>query len=125
VGLAIRRSSHLIVNRDSLPSRAECGQLMLRTLAEGESLLVYPEGTAKSATVMARLRNGAFRAAARSGRPIVPIAISGTQQILPRAFALLRRGEIHITVLPPVYPSDAQRLRHEATRAITAVLQTD
>jgi len=125
IGRAIKRSGHLIVNRDSLASRAKCGHQMQQTLASGETLLIFPEGTAKSSIAMTRLRNGAFRAAVRARRPVVPIAISGTNRIFPRAIALLRRGEIHIAVLPPIPPSDGVRLRQDTARAIAAALPAD
>jgi 1-acyl-sn-glycerol-3-phosphate acyltransferase len=125
IGLAIRRSGHLIVNRYSLASRADCSHRMQTTLAANESLLIFPEGTAKSSMAMTRLRNGAFRAAVRTGRPVVPIAIHGTRRILPRAIALLRRGDIHIAVLPPIAGPDALRLRQDAGRAIAAALSAE
>ena len=130
VGLVLKKAGHLIVNRDSLRARAECGRAMVEMLRAGQSLLVFPEGTAKAGPAMLPFRNGAFRAAARAGRPVIPIAISGTRRILPRSFRLLRRGAIDVRILPPLIPRDdtretAKRLRDAAARAIAAALSSD
>jgi 1-acyl-sn-glycerol-3-phosphate acyltransferase len=129
IGLPIRRSGHLVVDRNSLQSRAACGLQMRQVLATGGSVLIYPEGTAKTRSgIVAPFRNGAFRAAVRTRCPVIPIAVSGTRAILPRSFALLRRANVHIQVLPAldVHSSpDAHQLRRAAHEAIAAALVAD
>jgi len=53
---------------------------MVDALAGGRSLLVFPEGTTADDGTMLPFRNGAFRAAARTASPVVPIAIRGTRE---------------------------------------------
>jgi 1-acyl-sn-glycerol-3-phosphate acyltransferase len=86
-----------------------------------------PEGTVRSGATLLPFRTGAFRAAARAGRPVIPIAIGGTPDILPRPFRLLNRGTIHVTILPPLHPDknardSVDRVRDHSARAIAAVL---
>jgi 1-acyl-sn-glycerol-3-phosphate acyltransferase len=126
VGLVLRKGGHLIVDRGSLRSRGACLEAMLEALARGTSLVLFPEGT-RSANRLQAFKIGAFHAAFRSGRPIVPVAIAGTQRILPRHRRLLRRADVAITILPPIYPgtdsADAAQLRARTAAAIGGALE--
>jgi 1-acyl-sn-glycerol-3-phosphate acyltransferase len=126
VGLVLRKGQHLIVDRRSIRSREACIRAMLTALHDGTSLVLFPEGT-RSANQLQTFKNGAFRAAIKSGRPIIPVAIAGTSRILPRQFRLLRRGPIEIHILPAIYPEsvsqDAAVLRQQTKAAMARVLQ--
>lgn len=126
VGLVLRKGHHLLVDRQSMESRVECTRAMLDALDKGTSLVLFPEGT-RSAGRLQAFRNGAFRASVKSGRPIVPVAISGTSRILPRRFRLLARGSIDVRVLPPIRPGTASGeailLRQRTVAAIAGTLE--
>ena len=93
LGAAIRSASAHIVDRSSWRSRAACGQAMVDALSAGRSPLVFPEGTTADDGQMLPFRSGAFRAAARSGTPVIPIAIFGTGD-------LLRAGSMWLADVP-------------------------
>ena len=124
LGLAVRKSSFHIVDRGSWRGRAQCGRAMVDALRSGRSLLVFPEGTTSDTGRMLPFRNGAFRAAARSGSAIVPIAISGTRHMFP-ASGKLRRSRIDVDILLPLpAPPDTRNgilaAREAAAAAIAA-----
>ena len=126
VGLIVRAASHHIVDRASWRGRAECGRAMVDALRGGGSLLVFPEGTTSGDSRMLPFRNGAFRAAAESGSPIIPIAISGTRRMFPPS-GRLRRSRIDIEILPALSaPRDTRddivAAREAASGAIAARL---
>ncbi len=125
VGLVLRSGRHLVVDRRSMRSRVECARAMRDALERGTSIVVFPEGTRGSSRLQA-FSNGAFRAAVKSGCPIVPVAISGTSRILPRQFRLLCRSAIEVQILPPIRPGDvagdAVGLRRRAADAIAGAL---
>jgi 1-acyl-sn-glycerol-3-phosphate acyltransferase len=126
LGLAIRRASYHVVDRGSWRGRAECGRAMVDALRGGGALLVFPEGTTPVDGKMLPFRNGAFRAAAKSGSRVVPLAIRGTRQMFPPS-GKLRRGRIDIEILPALpTPADTRdgivAARDTAVRAIAACL---
>ncbi len=128
LGPIVRGASANIVNRASWRSRADSGEAMQQALASGRSLLVFPEGTTSGSGAMLPFRSGAFRAAARAGRPIVPIVLSGTRELMPTNRWLLANASIVIEVLPPVAATDATRegiatLTAQAAAAIRAALE--
>ena len=104
LGAAIRASSAHIVDRGSWRSRGECGRTMVTALREGQSLLVFPEGTTSPDGRMLPFRNGAFRAAVVCGVPVVPIVLHGTRQMCPPDSRWLRNVTVDIDVLAPLPP---------------------
>jgi 1-acyl-sn-glycerol-3-phosphate acyltransferase len=40
--------------------------------------------------------------ALEAGAPVVPVAISGSREVLPKHSLALRRGTIRVRVLPPI-----------------------
>ena len=85
-----------------------------------------PEGT-RSPRGLLPFRLGAFRAAAKTSSPVVPIAIDGTRRMLPRKFRLLERAPLSVQVLTPIGGDSsvdgcAAHLRDLAQAAIVAAL---
>jgi 1-acyl-sn-glycerol-3-phosphate acyltransferase len=109
LGAAIRAASAHIVNRESWRSRADSGQTMVDSLQSGQSLLVFPEGGMSPDGRLRPFKNGAFRAAARTGRSIVPIALTGTRELVPPEGYRLRNVTVMVDVLPPIAPADDSR----------------
>jgi 1-acyl-sn-glycerol-3-phosphate acyltransferase len=71
-----------------------------QTLAEGNSIMMFPEGTRSSTGRMRAFKPGAFELARDCQRPILPIVIQGTSNALPkRGFVLQGRHPITVTVL--------------------------
>jgi 1-acyl-sn-glycerol-3-phosphate acyltransferase len=83
--------------------RASVVQMMKacrETLAAGSSLMMFPEGTRSPDGRMRSFKTGAFELALECRRPILPIAILGTSDALPkRGFVLQGRHPITISVL--------------------------
>jgi 1-acyl-sn-glycerol-3-phosphate acyltransferase len=74
----------------------ECEQ----SLAEGSSIMMFPEGTRSPSGRMRSFKPGAFEIALRTRSPIQPLVIQGTAHALPkRGFVLQGRHPISITVL--------------------------
>lgn len=53
-------------------------------LADGHPLLIFPEGTRGTGERMLPFKDGAFSLASRLDLPVVPAAVTGTAQILPK-----------------------------------------
>jgi 1-acyl-sn-glycerol-3-phosphate acyltransferase len=105
VGAAIRRVGHLTVDRTELGRSVADAERVTRALAAGVSLLVFPEGTFRRSPGLLPFRLGAFKAAVEAGRPVVPVAIRGTREVLPADTWLLRPGPITVTIGLPVRPA--------------------
>jgi 1-acyl-sn-glycerol-3-phosphate acyltransferase len=93
------------------------------TLAEGQSLVFYPEGTFDRRPGLRSFEMGAFIVAAEADVPLVPIGIHGTRSMLRADSAFPRRSRIAVTVGRPIQVEGrdwqaAMRLRDQARAAI-------
>jgi 1-acyl-sn-glycerol-3-phosphate acyltransferase len=68
------------------------------------SVLVFPEGTFRRDPGVLPLRLGAFKAAVEAGRPVVPIGLRGTRDVLPADTWIPRPGPIAIRIGPALSP---------------------
>ncbi|MCL4413665.1 MAG: 1-acyl-sn-glycerol-3-phosphate acyltransferase [Actinobacteria bacterium] len=86
-------------------------------LQSGGVLVVFPEGTRRSGPVVEDLHEGAVFLAARTGAPIVPIGIGGSEDAMPKGSKLLKPARIALVVGEPIRPpevGDAKRVsRHQ------------
>jgi 1-acyl-sn-glycerol-3-phosphate acyltransferase len=74
-----------------------------KTIAQGNSIMMFPEGTRSPDGGLRAFKDGAFTLAQRTGAPLLPIAIYGTARALPkRGFVLRGRHFIHVRVLEEV-----------------------
>jgi 1-acyl-sn-glycerol-3-phosphate acyltransferase len=122
----IRKAGHLTVERFSLSESVADAAAVSGALRAGVSLVIYPEGTFRRTPGLLPFRLGAFKAAVESGRPVVPIAIHGTREILPADAWLPRRHAVRIAIGPAIPPKtggwpEMVRLR-DLTRAAIAEL---
>ncbi len=91
--------------RASLEAMTTCA----RRIAEGRSILVFPEGTRSRDGRVAPFKPGALVPAIDAGAPVVPVAIEGTGKVLPAGGFRVRPGPIHLAVGRPIATSDLTR----------------
>lgn len=99
-------------------------------LQGGEAVVIFPEGTRQSGPLVQPLFEGAAYVAAKSGVPIVPVGIGGSERAMPKGSKMIRPGKIHIIVGEPITPPPApdggrapRRVVHELTEQLHARLQ--
>jgi 1-acyl-sn-glycerol-3-phosphate acyltransferase len=73
-----------------------------KLLREGVSVIAFPEGTRSRDNSVGPFHGAIFRVALETKRPIVPLCITGNEQIPPRGSAFLRPGLIKIHRLRPL-----------------------
>jgi len=104
VGTVIRKVGHLTVERADLSRSVADAERATTMLGEGTSLLFFPEGTFVRAPGILPFRLGTFKSAVEAGRPVIPVTIRGTREILPAYTWLLRRGVITVAIGSPIKP---------------------
>jgi 1-acyl-sn-glycerol-3-phosphate acyltransferase len=125
-GLLLRRIGSEFVHRGQGGKGARDALRVLRTAAQGRSLVFFPEGTFGDVPGLLRFHPGAFVTAARAGLPVVPVVIRGTREALPPRGFLPSPATVTVEVLevlPPAEGADAAvRLRELARERILARL---
>lgn len=75
----------------------------LAWLQQGMSVIIFPEGTRSRTGELGAFKNGAFTLALQAGVPLLPIALAGTRDAMPRgSWAFDRRADVTLLVLPPL-----------------------
>ncbi|HEV2034019.1 MAG TPA: lysophospholipid acyltransferase family protein [Candidatus Dormibacteraeota bacterium] len=92
-------------------------------LKAGDGLIMYPEGTRVESGLLAAPEPGAGFIAQKAGCPVVPVALIGTGDCLPKGARWPRRTPVSITFGKPFVVAqkraDGQRVSHqEASDAI-------
>jgi 1-acyl-sn-glycerol-3-phosphate acyltransferase len=95
-----------------------------RTVAEGSSILMFPEGTRSLDGRLKAFKHGAFTIAQRMRVPILPIVVEGTADALPkRGFLLRGRHAIRVRVLDAIpYAGFANESADAAAERVRAVM---
>jgi 1-acyl-sn-glycerol-3-phosphate acyltransferase len=77
-------------------------------VADGYSIIVYPEGTRNKHGIIQRFHKGAFYLAERLNIDILPIVLHGTGYCMSKNEFLLKDGEMMVKYLDRISPNDAQ-----------------
>jgi 1-acyl-sn-glycerol-3-phosphate acyltransferase len=82
VARSFREFGHIPVDRDATHAAAATIQTGTELLAQGKALGIYPEGTRSPDGRLYKFRTGVARLALRSGAPVIPVGLIGTNQVL-------------------------------------------
>jgi 1-acyl-sn-glycerol-3-phosphate acyltransferase len=94
-------------------------------LRRGQMLVLFPEGTRRAGTAVEDLHEGAAFLAARTGAPIVPVGIGGSDLAMPKGRRIPRPMRITVVVGAPVdppAPGPSGRVPRSALHATTVAL---
>ena len=99
----------------------------IRILEQGEPLVVFPEGTRRTGPAIEDLHDGTAYMAMRTGVPIIPTAVGGTERAMAKGQIFPRPVKVHILIgppiLPPDRPEDGRRPSRRSLKELTDVLQ--
>jgi 1-acyl-sn-glycerol-3-phosphate acyltransferase len=90
------------VHRES--ADREALQRAEEVLKRGEVLVLFPEGTRRAGPVIEDLMEGAAFLSARTGAPIVPIGIGGSDLAMPKGKLLPKPLTIQVVIGPAIPP---------------------
>lgn len=116
-GGMLARSPFIAVNRGDTREAAASFYQAVREISDGGSVLLFPEGTWSSDGNLLPFKRGALLMALRSGKPVVPVAIWGTQDALPADAYRFRGGKARVLVGTPVEIPEAPTKEDERNLA--------
>ena len=115
-GQGLRAAEFVEVDRSNHQRAVASIEQAARLIRDGVSVYLAPEGTRSRDGSIGKLKKGGFHLALGTGAPIVPVAIRGTFDILPRGGKVMQTGrEVSVTIGAPiaVEGADLDRLMSE------------
>jgi 1-acyl-sn-glycerol-3-phosphate acyltransferase len=110
--------------------RGEPDRKAMRTseavLEGGEPLVMFPEGTRQTGPIVEHVFDGVAYVALRTGVPIVPVGIGGSEGAMPKGAKMIKPVKVHLVVGPPIEvqkPPPGERVPRRAVRELTEQLK--
>jgi 1-acyl-sn-glycerol-3-phosphate acyltransferase len=117
IGWNMRLNNYIPLQRGNRDSVVVMMQQCKQALTQGSSLMMFPEGTRSATGELKAFKTGAFELAVDAQVPVLPIAIEGTNNALPKhGFVLRGRHHITVTVLEPFDPGASVEAATELAR---------
>src|SRR5271166_4089863 len=102
VGQAFHLAHFIPVDRFNRDSAITSLEKATQSLRDGQSFLIYPEGTRSPDGRLQELKKGTAVMAIKAGVPIVPIACSGAHRVMEKRKLKINPGEILVEFLEPI-----------------------
>lgn len=111
LGTHLGQAGHIPVFRNDPRASVKTMQLAADVIQKrGTSLLVFPEGGRSHDGRLRSFKEGAAYIAIRAGAPIVPVAIIGTERVLPFGSGTPKPGQVTLKIMPPI-PTQGRSLK--------------
>jgi 1-acyl-sn-glycerol-3-phosphate acyltransferase len=128
VGAYLRSTNQLSTDRAGGRAAQAMLEAALSHLRSGELFGIYPEGTRSPDGRLYRGRTGVGYLALHSGAPVIPVAMVGTDKILPPGRRVPRPGAIEIRIGEPLkfsefrgQPAGARQRRAVTDEVVQAI----
>jgi 1-acyl-sn-glycerol-3-phosphate acyltransferase len=107
VGWEMRMVKYIELIRGNKHSVIQMMGKCVESLKDGISVVIFPEGTRSLTGAIGKFKAGAFQLAVKTDKPVLPVLIDGTGDILPKkGFIFGSRRVVRIRVLDPIFPGN-------------------
>lgn len=106
VGWEMRMVKYIELMRGNKSSVIKMMGECVTSLKEGISVVIFPEGTRSLKGAIGKFKTGAFQIAIKTDKPLLPVLIDGTGEIMPKKGGIIFRNRrvVRIRVLDPIFP---------------------
>jgi 1-acyl-sn-glycerol-3-phosphate acyltransferase len=126
-GWAMRAGRFIFIDRQNPASARRSIDEAAERIKGGQSVVIFPEGTRTRDGKLGSFKKGGFHLAIDSGADIVPVAIRGTREVMPRGAVVMRAGKVTLELAAPIStaglgPRDREALMTRVRAEIAAML---
>lgn len=94
--------SVIFMERGNLRQNYQAVKEAQQVIAEGKSVVIYPEGIISGGPNMGQFKRGSFRLATDTNVPIVPLVIDGSWEIMGPNGHTIQPARVVLRILPPI-----------------------
>lgn len=125
IGWNMRYNDYIQLERGKVKSNFQMIQDCTRSLQNKNSVMIFPEGTRSEDGNIKTFKEGAFVLALKNKTPILPIAIKGTSNSLPKGGVVFTgKSKMEIHILEPIpYESFQNLSSEELTSKVQEIIQ--
>jgi 1-acyl-sn-glycerol-3-phosphate acyltransferase len=102
LGTVIQVGGFVPVPRDQKEAAMEAIDVAASSIRQGNSFLIFPEGTRSRTDELLPFKKGGFIMAIKAQAPIVPVAISGGRDAMRKGSAIIRPVKVEVRIGDPV-----------------------
>ena len=123
-GAAMARAGYLPVDREESSKAPGLLKQAARRIKEGVAVVIFPEGTRNlTGRRLGPFKKGGLFLARLSGRPVIPVALVGSNKVLPAGSLKPRPARVRILIGKPLEPEkDLDQAAEKLRRAMTDLL---
>jgi 1-acyl-sn-glycerol-3-phosphate acyltransferase len=127
LGWAMWAGRFIFVDRENAAAARRSIEEAERRIRNGDNVLLFPEGTRTRDGTLGPFKKGGFHLAINAGVPVVPVALMGAREVMPRGSLLLRSGRVRVIVDAPIptegmTEGDRNRLLEDVRGKVAAML---
>ena len=122
IGWAMKLAKHVFLKRDDLKSTMEVTETCVQRLLDGNSMVLFAEGTRSPDGSLRAFKKGAFQMAKEAGVKVVPVSIGNLHRWMPST-ALLPLApirQVYVTIHPAIETKD-QKISQVRAKCFEAV----
>ena len=124
VGWSMSLAGYISIDRENSPRAYRSIITAAKKIKKGTSVLIFPEGTRSAAGRLLPFKKGPFFLARKSGVDIVPLCVTGTEDIMKKGSLAIHPSEVTVTVGRPIPTEglDEEALMDKTREAIKGLL---
>jgi len=128
LGWEMRMVKYIAIERGNKHSVARMMDACSASLNDDVSIVLFPEGTRSLNGAIGKFKTGAFQLALKNNRPVLPVVLDGTGDVLPKkGYLFQERRKVIVKVLDPVFPEqfgtdNAEELAEKFKKIMTGAL---
>ena len=106
LGWAMAAAGYIAIDREGTRDTVRAMNDAARKIHDGMSVIIFPEGTRSPDGSIQPFKKGGVTLAIKSKVPIVPLAIVGSREIMPKGRLTVRPGRIRVRSEPLIETKD-------------------
>jgi len=127
IGWNLRMNEYIKIERESRKSIMKMMQDCEKAIGEGNSIMMFPEGTRTVDGELRSFKTGAFMLALKTRTPIIPIVIDGSIKVLPKkGWILSPNRNIKLNVLEEIPAEKFEQMEvNELTKMTREIMEKE
>ena len=126
IGTGMKLAKHVFLKRNDIQNAFECNEICTQRLLDGNSMVLFAEGTRSLDGHLKPFKKGAFQMAKKAGVRIVPVSLGNLHQFMPpsAALPLAPMRDVFIRIHPPIETANktVSEIKKECFEAVNSGL---